>query len=210
MDKPRTLIADDHQLVAAGLQVLLAPVCDVIATVNDGDALLKAVATHHPDVVVQDMSMPPIDGVELVRQIRQLDPIVKIVVVTMWDDPILATNALRAGASAYVLKNCAASELIGALQAALANKSYITPLVAGGVIQSLTRPAPHRKSEAGLTERQRQVLKLLAEGKSMKEVAAALNLTVRTVAFHKYRMMRLMHIKSSAELIRFAIANNIV
>ena len=208
MPKARVLIADEHRIVAAGLQRLLTPEFDVVGVVSDGRVLLDDVRRLRPDVVVQDLTMPPLDGIEAIREIREIDGSIKVVIVTMWEDPERAAHAFRAGASAYVLKHCAASELVDAVQYAIANQSYVTPLIAGGMIDSLSKPAPE-SSEPQLTERQRQVLTLLAEGKSMKEVAAVLNLTARTVAFHKYRIMQVLNIKNSADLIRFAIVNNI-
>src|SRR6476660_6815469 len=176
MAKPRVLIADDHRIVAAGLEQLLASECEVVSVVSDGYAVLADVRRLHPDVVVQDLSMPPLNGIDLIREIRQIDSSIKVVVVTMWEDPELAAHAFRAGASAYVLKHCAASELVDAVQYAMAHQSYVTPLIAGGMIDSLSKPSPSRDhAEAQLTARQRQVLALLADGKSMKEVAAILN-----------------------------------
>jgi DNA-binding NarL/FixJ family response regulator len=210
MGKPRVIIADDHRLFAAGLERLLAPDCDVIATVYDGQTLLDDVRRLRPDVVVQDLSMPPRNGMLVIRGIRDLDPRVRIVVVTMWEDPALAAEAFRCGASAFLLKTCAVTELLEAVQFALQQKSYVTPLIAGGMIESLTHPMRDGDPDPHLTARQREVLRLLAEGKSMKQAAAALNLTVRTVAFHKYRMMQMLNIKSSAELVRFAVVQHIV
>jgi DNA-binding NarL/FixJ family response regulator len=208
--RPRVLIADDHRLVAAGLERLMAAECDVVGTVFDNVALIKEVGRLRPDLVVQDLTMPPLAGVDVIRAIREIDPTIKIIVVTMWEDPELAAQAFRTGASAYVLKNCAASELMDAVHCAMEQKSYVTPLIAGGMIDSLTKPAREETEGARLTMRQRNVLRLLAEGKSMKEVAETLNLAVRTVAFHKYRMMQLLNIKTSAELVRFAVAQHIV
>jgi DNA-binding NarL/FixJ family response regulator len=207
--RPRVLIADDHRLVAAGLERLLATECEVVGTVIDSAVLLKEVRRLRPDVVVQDLSMPPFTGIDGIRVVREIDPNVKIIVVTMWDDPELAAQAFRTGASAYVLKNCAASELLDAVHCAMEQKSYVTPLIAGGMIDSLIKST---RDEPGpqLTTRQRAVLRLLAEGKSMKEVADELNMAVRTVAFHKYRMMRLLNIRTTAELVRFAVAQHIV
>jgi DNA-binding NarL/FixJ family response regulator len=210
MPKARVIIADDHRLFAAGLDRLLSADYDVVAIVYDGTALLDEVRRLRPDLVVQDLSMPPANGIDIIRDIHQIDPKIKIVVVTMWDDPDLAAEAFRCGASAYVLKNCAVSELQDAVHLAMEQKSYVTPLIARGMIESLSKPAAAAQPEQQLTERQREVLRLLAEGKSMKEVAAALNLTVRTVAFHKYRMMHMLKIKSSAELVRFAVVQHIV
>jgi DNA-binding NarL/FixJ family response regulator len=210
MGKPRVIIADDHRLFAAGLERLLAPDCDVIATAYDGQTLLDDVRRLHPDVVVQDLSMPPMNGMTVIRGIHDLDPRIRIVVVTMWEDPALAAESFRCGASAFLLKTCAVSELLEAVQFALQQKSYVTPLIASGMIESLTHSTRVGDADPHLTARQREVLRLLAEGKSMKQAAAALNLTVRTVAFHKYRMMQMLNIKTSAELVRFAVVQHIV
>jgi DNA-binding NarL/FixJ family response regulator len=210
MGKPRVIIADDHRLFAAGLERLLAPDCDVIATAYDSQTLLDDVRRLRPDVVVQDLSMPPLNGMTVIRGIHDLDSRIRIVVVTMWEDPALAAEAFRCGASAFLLKTCAVSELLEAVQFALQQKSYVTPLIASGMIESLTHPTREGDTDPHLTARQREVLRLLAEGKSMKQAAAALNLTVRTVAFHKYRMMQMLNIKTSAELVRFAVVQHIV
>jgi len=210
MGKPRVIIADDHRLFAAGLERLLAPDCDVIATAYDGQTLLDDVRRLRPDVVVQDLSMPPLNGMTVIRGIHDVDPRIRIVVVTMWEDPALAAEAFRCGATAFLLKTCAVSELLEAVQFALQQKSYVTPLIASGMIESLTHPSREGDADPHLTARQREVLRLLAEGKSMKQAAAALNLTVRTVAFHKYRMMQMLNIKTSAELVRFAVVQHIV
>jgi DNA-binding NarL/FixJ family response regulator len=210
MNKPRVVIADDHRLVAAGLERLLAAECEIVATTYDSAALLKEVQRVHPDLVVLDMSLPPLNGLDVIREIRRMDPEIRIVIVTMWENPDLAAQAFRAGASAYVLKHCAASELLEAVQRAMDRKAYVTPLIAGEMVHSLTKPQPEDETGDNLTARQREILKLLAEGKSMKEVAATLKLTSRTVAFHKYRMMHLLNIKTNAELVRFAVARKIV
>jgi DNA-binding NarL/FixJ family response regulator len=208
--KPRVVIADDHRLVVAGLEQLLADDCIVVGTANDGHTLLKEVQRLRPDVVVQDISMPPLNGVDLIREVRRIDPAIRIIVVTMWEDPDLAARAFRAGASAFILKNCAAGELHEAVRCAMQQKSYVTPLIASGLIHALTKQTQDEGSDHTLTARQREVLRLLAEGKSMKEVAGILKLTVRTVAFHKYRIMRLLKIKTSAELVRFAVLRMMV
>jgi DNA-binding NarL/FixJ family response regulator len=205
--KPSVVIADNHRLVAAGLGQLLAPHCDVRATVYDAPALLNEIRGCQPDLVLQDVVMPPADGVDLIRQIREIGLATRVIVVTMLDDPALAARAFRAGASAYILKKCATSELLEAVRCVVAEKTYVTPLLAAEMIGALAR---YPEDGPRITPRQREVLRLLAEGKSMKEVAAVLNLTVRTVAFHKYRMMEQQHIKSSAELVRFAVGQHIV
>jgi len=209
MPKPRLIIPDDHQLVVAGLESLLGQECDVVATVNDGASLLSEVRRLTPEMVLIDVSMPPYKGLDLIRELRRIDSGLGIVVVTMNDDTDVAAEAFRAGASAYVLKNGAASELLDAVHRVSERQAYVTPLVAGGIIKSLMKP-PEPEPNQPLTRRQVEVLRLLAEGKSMKEIADVMDLTVRTVAFHKYRMMKQLNIKTSAELIRFAVAHAIV
>jgi DNA-binding NarL/FixJ family response regulator len=205
--KPSVVIADNHRLMAAGLSQLLAPHCQVLATVYDATALLTEVRDRQPDLVVQDVVIPPANGIAIIREVRDIGRATRVIVVTIDDDPRLVAEAFRAGASAYLLKKCPASELVEAVQCAIAQKTYVTPLLAGDMIAALTNGPTLGPP---ITPRQREVLRLLAEGKSMKEVAAALNLTVRTVAFHKYRMMEQQHIKSSAELVRFAVGQHIV
>jgi DNA-binding NarL/FixJ family response regulator len=209
MAKPRVIVADDHTLLAEAFEKLLAPECDVVAKVADGRALVNAVREHHPDVVVLDLAMPLLNGLEAARQIKQFDRAIKLVFVTMNEDPDLAAEAFRVGGSAYLLKRSAGSELLAAIREAMKHRSYVTPLVTEGMLGSLmhsTAESPSRQ----LTSRQREVLQLLAEGKSMKEVASILNVTARTVAFHKYRMMEQLRIKTNAELIQYAIRHHVV
>jgi len=209
MVKPRVIIADDHTLLVEAFEKLLAPECDVVAKVADGRALLAAVREHHPDVVVLDLAMPLLNGLEAARQIKQIDRGIKLVFVTMNEDPDLAAEAFRVGGSAYLLKRSAGSELLLAIREAMKHRSYVTPLVTEGMLGSLmhaTAEPPARQ----LTSRQREVLQLLAEGKSMKEVASILDVTARTVAFHKYRMMEQLNIKTNAELIQYAIRHHFI
>jgi DNA-binding NarL/FixJ family response regulator len=209
MAKPRVIVADDHTLRAEAFEKLLSPECDVVARVADGRALVNAVREHHPDVVVLDLAMPLLNGLEAARQIKQFDRAIKLVFVTMNEDPDLAAEAFRVGGSAYLLKRSAGSELLTAIREAMKHRSYVTPLVTEGMLGSLmhaTTESPSRQ----LTSRQREVLQLLAEGKSMKEVASILNVTARTVAFHKYRMMEQLKIRTNAELIQYAIRHHLV
>jgi len=208
MKLPRVILADDHTLVAEALSRLIAPHY-VVETVADGRALLNAVVLHRPDAIVVDVSMPLLNGLEACRQLKKRIPGVKIVFLTMNEDPELAVQAMKAGASGYVLKKSAASELLQAIQAALRSKTYITPQIRRGMNDSFIRNprgAGHPKS---LTTRQREVVQLLAEGKSMKEAALHLRVAPRTVAFHKYRVMRDFGLKSSADLVQFAIKSRI-
>jgi DNA-binding NarL/FixJ family response regulator len=209
MAKPRVIVADDHTLLAEAFEKLLSPEWDVVARVADGRALVNAVREHHPDVVVLDLAMPLLNGLEAARQIKQFDRAIKLVFVTMNEDPDLAAEAFRVGGSAYLLKRSAGSELLTAIREAMKHRSYVTPLVTEGMLGSLmhaTTESPSRQ----LTSRQREVLQLLAEGKSMKEVASILNVTARTVAFHKYRMMEQLKIRTNAELIQYAIRHHLV
>jgi DNA-binding NarL/FixJ family response regulator len=210
MPKPRVIIADDHTLLAEAFEKLLAPECDVVAKAADGRALLAAVQEFRPDVVILDVAMPLLNGLDAGRRIKQSHPSVKLVFVTMNEDPDLAAEAFRAGGSAYLLKRSAGSELLVAIREAMRHRSYVTPLVTEGMLGSLMHAAQREKSPTQLTTRQREVLQLLAEGKSMKEVASILNVAPRTVAFHKYRMMEQLKIKTSAELIQFAVRQHLV
>ena len=210
MAKPRVILADDHTLLLEAFEKLLAPECDIVAKVADGRALVAAVREHHPDVVVLDLTMPLLNGLEAARQIKQFDKSVKLVFVTMNEDPDLAAETFRAGASAYLLKRSAGSELVTAIREAMKHRSYVTPLVTEGMLGALMHQSGSDAGSRALTPRQREVLQLLAEGKSMKEVASILNVTARTVAFHKYRMMEQLNIKTNAALIQYAIRNHVV
>jgi DNA-binding NarL/FixJ family response regulator len=209
MPGPRVLLADDHALLLGAFEKLLTPECEVVGTVTDGRALLAAAQQFKPDVIVLDIAMPLLNGLDAGRQIKQMYPRVKLVFLTMNEDADLAAEAFRAGASAYLLKRSAASELLTAIREVMKGRSYVTPLVTEGLVGSFMHTTA-RKPAHELTPRQREVLQLIAEGHSMKQVAALLNVTPRTVAFHKYRMMEQLNIKSSAELIQFAIRNQIV
>ena len=176
---------------------------------GDGRALVAAVEALNPDVVVLDISMPLLNGLDAGRQIKQKSRNVKLVYLTMNEDPDLAAEAFRAGASGYLLKSSAASELTTAIREVAQGRTYITPLVAAGLVEALQQPSDRRSGE-DLTPRQREVLQLLAEGRSMKEVASLLSLTPRTVAFHKYQMMEQLKVKSTAELIQYAVKHHIV
>jgi DNA-binding NarL/FixJ family response regulator len=200
-------MADDHLMLLEAFRTLLEPEFDVVGTVTDGRMLLVEFARLHPDVVLVDVAMPLLNGLDAGRQLKAQRASVKLIYLTMNPDPDLAGEALRLGASGYLLKSSALQELKQAIQEALRDRSYITPLITRDVVGSLIEPRPaHRE----LTTRQREVLQLLAEGRSMKEVGAILDLTPRTVAFHKYRMMEQLHLKTSAELVQFAVKQGIV
>jgi DNA-binding NarL/FixJ family response regulator len=166
--------------------------------------------TLKPDVVVVDVAMPLLNGIDAARHIKQLLPDTRIVFLTMNEDPDLAAEAFRAGASAYLLKRSAASELLTAIREVVQRRSYVTPLVTEGLVGSMMHGGASQQSSIQLTVRQREVIQLLAEGHSMKEIADILNIATRTVAFHKYRIMDRLHLKSTAELIQFAVKNHII
>jgi DNA-binding NarL/FixJ family response regulator len=209
MAAPRVLLADDHALLLGAFEKLLAGHCEIVGQVGDGRALVAAAQTLKPDLIVLDISMPGLNGLEAGRQIRQKQPGMKLVFLTMNEDPDLAAEAFRAGASGYLIKRCAASELLTAIQEVMQGRSYVTPLITRDLVGSLLE-TDRRPPTPELTPRQREVLQLLAEGKSMKEVAAVLNLTPRTVAFHKYRIMDQLKVTSSAELIQYAVKQHLV
>jgi DNA-binding NarL/FixJ family response regulator len=207
MTRPRILMADDHLMLLEAFKALLEPDFEVVGTVTDGRALVEEFSRLHPDVVLLDVAMPLLNGLDAGRQLKAQRRSVKLIYLTMNPDPDLAGEALRLGASGYVLKSSAAQELKQAIQEALRGRSYITPLITRDVVGSLIQ---QRTSRNELTARQREVLQLLAEGKSMKEVGAILDLTPRTVAFHKYRMMEQLRLKTSAELVKFAVQQGVV
>ena len=209
MVRPRVLLADDHALLLGAFEKLLSDDCDIVAQVSDGRALVAAADRLKPDIVVLDIAMPLLNGLEAARQIKHNLPNVRLIFVTMNDDTDLAAEAFRAGASAYVLKQSATSELLTAIREVMEGHSYVTPLITEGLVDSLMRRDAGAPS-LELTARQREVLQLLAEGRSMKEVADLLNLTPRTVAFHKYRIMEQLKVKTTAELVQYAVKHHIV
>ena len=210
MKRPRVLLADDHRLLREALSQLLDPGCDVVGAVADGRALLTAAAALRPDIVVLDVALPLLNGLDAARQLRCVLPKVKLIFLTTSDDPDLAAEVFRIGASGYLLKKSGASELQHAIQEVLQGRSYVTPLATRGMLDTLLR-APEAPKKAGeLSPRRREVLQLLAEGHTMKETARILKITPRTVAFHKYSMMEEHGIKSNAELMHFAVRRRVV
>jgi len=208
---PRIIIADDHTLVAEACRKLLEPDYEVVATVSDGRALVRAVAELRPHLVIVDVAMPILNGLDAGQQAKELIPSVKLIFLTMNHDADLAAEAFRRGASGYLVKTCAASELVVAVREVLRGKSYLSPMIAKDTVDFLLRQDKKLVDEAErLTERQREVLQLLAEGKCMKDVASVLNVTTRTVAFHKYRIMEVLNIKTNAALIQYAIRNHLI
>jgi len=210
MKLPRILLADDHTMLLEAFRRLLEGKCEVVGAVSDGRALLREAPVLKPDVLVVDIGMPLLNGLEAGRQLKKMLPSVKLIFLTMNEDSDLAAEAMRSGASAYLLKSSAASELFRAIQDVLKGKTYVTPKIARGMQQAFIRYPRGRRHQKSLTARQREVIQLLAEGKSMKEAADFLNVTPRTVAFHKYRIMEELGLKTSADLVQFAIRNRIV
>jgi DNA-binding NarL/FixJ family response regulator len=208
--KPRVIIADDHVLLAEAFEKLLSPECDVVAKVTDGRAHVEAARRVHPDLVLLDVAMPLLNGLDAARQIHAISPSIRLIFLTMNDDPDLAAEAFRAGATAYLLKRSPASELLTAIRQAMKSRKYVTPLITEGMLGALMNPMRGETPRHELTSRQREVLQLLAEGKSMKDVANILAVAPRTVAFHKYRMMEQLRIKTNAELIQFAVREHLV
>ena len=212
MKKPRLLLADDHRMVTEGLRGLLEPDYQLVGIVEDGRALLEAADKLMPDVVVADVSMPLLNGIEAVRQLKKRNNEIAVVFLTMHLDVAYAASAFEAGASGYVLKHSAPSELLTAINCALKGRTYITPLLAGELLnyqRNRPRGGEPEDEMARLTTRQREVLQLIAEGHSVKETASLLGISARTVEFHKYSMMEALGLKSSAELMRFAVKHGI-
>src|SRR4051812_25496752 len=205
MKRPRVLLADDHRLLREAFAQLLEPDCEVVGAVGDGRALLAAAQELRPDIVVLDIAMPLLNGLDAARQLKSLMPEVALIFLTVSEDPDLAAEAFRAGASGYLLKNSAASELLKSIQEVSQGRFYVTPLATQGLIGSFVREPGPAQGTGHLSERQREVLQLLAEGRAMKEIARILKITPRTVAFHKYRIMEDHGIKCSAGLVQFAI-----
>jgi DNA-binding NarL/FixJ family response regulator len=207
----RVLLADDHKIVLDGLKSMLEPRFELAGTVEDGRALVSAAQHLQPDVIVVDISMPLLNGIEAVRQIKKFDKHVKVVFLTMHPDVTYAIRAFEAGASGYVLKHSASSELLTAIQEAMKGRTYVTPMIAGELMQAY-HEGSYRQAEEGpqLTQRQREILQLLVEGNSAKEVANLLNISPRTVEFHKYSMMTKLKLKSVSALIQYAIKHGFV
>jgi DNA-binding NarL/FixJ family response regulator len=209
MSRPRILLADDHALLLGAFEKLLSAEFDVVGQAADGRALVAAAERLKPDVIVLDIMMPLLNGLDAARQIKQKQKTVKLIFLTMTEDPELASEAFRIGAAGYLLKRSAASELSTAIREVVQGRSYITPLITDGLIGTLLKPPP-TEPPRNLTARQREVLQLLAEGHSMKEIASLLDISARTVAFHKYQMMLQLQVKTTAELVQYAVRHHIV
>ena len=204
MKAPRIVLADDHTLLLDALKNLIEPEFEVVGMFADGLTLIKQAPELNPHVVVLDIRMPTMNGLNAGERLKQLMPSVKLVYLTQDQDPDIAAQAFRLGASAYLLKNSAGSELVHALRLAMRGSPYVTPLMTQGMVGSVVHSFKRRKAPRRLTQRQKEVLQLLAEGRSMKEAAYILKVTPGTVAYHKYVMMEHLHIRSSAELFQYA------
>jgi DNA-binding NarL/FixJ family response regulator len=211
MKRARIVLADDHTLVLEGLHKLLENGYDIVGTAEDGRTLLSVAQEHYPDVVVLDISMPQLNGLDAARQLHKLLPTCKIIFLTMHADPTYAKEAFQAGASAFLLKRSAASELVMAIQAVLKDQFYVTPAIAKDVLLPLFGEAKRSSDKKHpLTARQREVLQLVAEGKAVKDIANILNLSSKTVEFHKTKIMRELNLRSTVELTKYAVAKGLV
>jgi len=210
MNRPRVMLAEDYRLLREAFAQMLEAGCDVVGAVADGRAVLDLAPELCPDIVVLDIAMPLLNGLDAARQLRQQMPKVKVIFLTVSEDPDLAAEAFRAGASGYLLKNSAASELLLAIAEVFEGRSYVTPLVTQGLVGSFLRGPGPEKRNGELSQRRREVLQLLAEGHTMKATAPILSIAPRTVAVPKYGMMTKLGIKSSAELLQYAIKQHLV
>jgi DNA-binding NarL/FixJ family response regulator len=212
MKKPRVLMADDHSLILAGLRKLVEGECEVVGTVEDGRALVEAAQKLRPDLILLDISMPLLNGLEATRQLTKLVPESKVIILTMHASPTYATEAFQAGASGYLLKRSAASELNQAIQSVLQGRQYLTPLITKDVLDSVFKPSTGERgtpASTALTPRQREVLQLVAEGRGTKEIATILSVSVKTVEFHRSRIMQQLGIHTTADLTKYAITHGI-
>ena len=211
MSRPRVLLADDHQIVTEGLQSLLAARFDVVGIVQDGQALLDAARMLEPDVIVADISMPLVNGIEATLRLRQEQPQIKVVILTMHREEAYARRALEAGASGYVLKVAALAELALAIDAAVAGKTFVTPELEAKLAGPVRSAGGRAQGAAtALTRRQREILQLLAAGKTAKEIGAILGISARTVESHKYELMEALGLERSAELVQYAITHGLI
>lgn len=208
--RTRILLADDHTLLLDGIRLMLEPEFDLVGAVEDGQALLVAAKKLKPEIILLDISMPLLNGIDAAHQLRKIVPSAKLIFVTMHADPDFVTEAFRAGASGYVLKRAAATELLAAIHEVLKGNHYVSPQVTRNTLELLI--ASHAPSSISdrLTPRQREVLQLVAEGKSRKEIAAVLGLSVKTVEFHKATLARELNLRSTADFTRYAIEHGVI
>jgi DNA-binding NarL/FixJ family response regulator len=208
MQRPRVLLADDHVMVAQGLSRLLEGEADIVATASDGAELVAQAQKHRPDIIVADMSMPVMNGLEAMRRLKTLGVRAKFIFVTLHAEPRLASEAMRSGASGYVLKQAAGDELIEAVRAVAGGLTYLTPLITRDVLRAMAQPDDGERFS--LTPRQLDVLRLIAEGKRMKEIAGELQISVRTVETHKQSLLHTLGAETTADLIKFAIKHGLI
>lgn len=212
MKKPRVIMADDHSLILAGLRKLVEAECEVVGTAEDGRTLVEAAKKLRPDLILLDISMPLLNGLEAARQLAKLVPESKLIFLTMHASPTYATEAFQAGASGYLLKRSATSELSQAIQSVLKGQHYLTPLITKDVLDSVFTPSTGERvkpTSTALTPRQREVLQLVAEGRGTKEIATILSVSVKTVEFHRSRIMQQLDIHTTADLTKYAITHGI-
>lgn len=208
----RVLLADDHMLVAEGIQKLLEPMCELIGIVADGRSLVAAAVKLQPDIAVVDISLPLLNGLDASRQVKKANPNIKIIILTMHSEPSFVTQAFRMGVSGYVLKQSAGSELLQAIDEVRKGRAFVSPLVTQGLVDQAVNPTSPASPGDGdefaqsLSSRQREVLQLVAEGKATKEIASILAVSIKTVEFHKTRIMKELHLRSAAELTKYAIS----
>ena len=211
MKRPRVLLADDHRMVAEGLKSLLSGEFELAGVVEDGRALIEAARKLRPDVIVADITMPHLNGIDALVRLKRDDIQIPVVFLTMHTEVAYARRALEGGAAGYVLKHSAPAELITAIRAALDGKTYLSPAVAGGVLRVINqKPEKADDPVASLTSRQREILQLLTEGRSAKEIGDTLAISARTVEFHKYQVMEKLNLHTNAELVHFSLKHGLV
>jgi DNA-binding NarL/FixJ family response regulator len=210
MKRIRILLADDHTLFCSLLRDLLEPKYEVVGSVSDGQELLKTALSLRPDVVLADIGMPSLNGLDAGRRLKQADPHVKLIYLTMNNNVEYAREALQAGASAFVLKNALSSELLKAIRDALHGVSYVAPEIRQAMAQTFIRDPKAVSRPQHLTDRQREVLQMLAEGRSLGEIASLLQISYRTVRFHKLRIMEELGISKNAELVKYAMRHGMI
>jgi DNA-binding NarL/FixJ family response regulator len=211
MNRPRVLLADNHRILSEGLRSLLEPHFEVVGIVTDGRDLVAAVQSYQPDVVVLEISMLHLDGIDALRQLKTAGSCAKVIFLTMHREVAHAARALEAGASGYLLKSSPPSELVTAIEESLSGRTYVTPQVASELVSSPTHEAPGGVAgPSELTPRQRQVLTLVAQGRSAKEIAAILHISRRTAEFHKARLIKTLGVHNTVELIQYAIRSGLI
>jgi DNA-binding NarL/FixJ family response regulator len=213
-DTCRVLLADDHVLVAEGIQKLLEPEFELVGIVADGRSLIAAAAKLQPDIAVVDISLPLLNGLDASQQVKKTNPNIKIIILTMHSEPNFVTQAFRVGVSGYVLKQSVGSELVQAIREVMKGRTFVSPMVTQSLVDQAVNPPSASSTEPNgfaqsLSARQREVLQLVAEGKATKEIASILNVSIKTVEFHKTRIMKELRLRSAAELTKYAIASGL-